>query len=103
MEHHGWPRTAGGLRSTAAASLADGLRALWGQITGGGKGSKERGEERRRREERDEVVEASLQDSRTFLLTLSCRSFIWYQPVRNVIDPSLVKNNIRARLCFCRR
>ena len=82
MEHQGWPRTAGGLRTTAAASLADGLRALWAQITRAGRGeegSKGRREERRRREERDEAVESSLQDSKTFLLTLSCRSFVWYQ------------------------
>ena len=98
MEGHGFPKTSGGLRSTAMVRLAERARQLWDQITTresayqpyqeeveeeeqrkkdkidpvlpqyqGGKKSSKKGEVVNSR------VEAALSDSRTFVITLSCR------------------------------
>ena len=98
MEGHGFPKTSGGLRSTAMVRLAERARQLWDQIT-----TRESAyqpyqeeveeEEQRKKDKRDPVlpqyqggkkspkkgevvnsrVEAALSDSRTFVITLSCR------------------------------
>ena len=102
MEGYGFPKTSGGLRSTAMVRLADRVKQLWDQVTSREgayqpyKEEEEDGQARSRGEESarlpayqgrrsspglqgksEEVnlrVEAALQDSRTFLITLSCRS-----------------------------
>ena len=98
MEGHGFPKTSGGLRSTAMVRLAERARQLWDQIT-----TRESAyqpyqeevdeEEQRKKDKSDPVlpqyqggkknpkkgevvisrVEAALSDSRTFVITLSCR------------------------------
>ena len=103
MEGHGFPKNSGGLRSTAMVRLADRLRQLWGQVTTresayqpykeeededrGGKSDQKKGGARLpayqgsrkspglqgKSEEVNLRVEAALTDSRTFLITLSCR------------------------------
>ena len=103
MEGYGFPKNSGGLRSTAMVRLADRVRQLWSQVTTREsayqpyKEEEEDGQQRVGGEQKDgarlpvyqgrrksaglqgkseEVnlrVEAALMDSRTFLITLSCR------------------------------
>ena len=104
MEGYGFPKSSGGLRSTAMVRLVDRVRQLWGQVTTREsayqpyKEEEEDGQQRSggeheqgarlpayqgsrgspglqgKSEEVNLRVEAALMDSRTFLIALSCRS-----------------------------
>ena len=141
MEGYGFPKTSGGLRSTAMVRLADRMRQLWGQVTTresayqpykeeeeeDGQQQKGRvGEEsdpkkvegarlpvyqggRRKSpglqgksEEVNLRVEAALMDSRTFLITLSCRCSLPHNisktfPLKNA--QIMTKQNKLVQLC----